>query len=128
MPGEKCKATTKAGLPCPMPAMGKVTPGYCVPHDPGITLEMRQEFAKGFGLPGDQKAATLRRLRTPDDIMAYVEELLNKWEKGPGAALTVETIDCLANLLRIQLGAIKEKNAGKKGAKKDKPVSWREVG
>ena len=104
-----------------------VTPGYCLGHDPGITLEMRQAFAKGKGLAGD---ATLRniRLRTVDDILIYVEGLIDEWRKGPGAALTVENIDSLANLLRIQLGAIKEKNAGKKGAKKEKPEGWREVG
>lgn len=105
-----------------------ITPGYCLGHDPGITIEMRREFAKGKGLVGDAGKAGIRRLRTPDDIMAYVEELISKWEKGPGAALTVETLDSLANLIRIQLGAIKEKNAGKKSGKKDKPAGWREVG
>lgn len=102
-----------------------ITPGYCLGHDPGITIDMRREFAKGKGLAGDAERANIRRLRTPEDIMAYVEELIGKWEKGPGASLTVETIDCIANLLRIQLGAIKEKG-GKK--EKTKTLGWRASG
>jgi hypothetical protein len=116
---EPCKGITKDGSPCPIRLnRSYVTPGYCLGHDPGITKEMRQSFTKGFGLPGDQARASFRRrLRTPDEIMAYVEDLIEKWEAGPGAALTVETIDCLANLLRIQLGAIKEKGGSKKEKK-----------
>lgn len=126
----KCIATTKAGTLCGMPAMNKVTQGYCLPHDPGVTKEQRLAINSGHSLPrAHGMDAHIRRLRTPEEIMDYVEELINRWEKGPGAVLTTETLDSLANLIRIQLTAIKEK-ANQKAGKKEKsaPATWRDVG
>lgn len=102
-----------------------ITPGYCIGHDPAMTREIRQQNARGKRLITDERK--WRKMRTPDDIINYVEELLNKWEEGPGAVMTVETLESVANLLRVQLGAIKEKK-GKKAEKKDKDPGWREVG
>lgn len=128
---QPCKGVKADGTPCPMRlSRSYVTPGYCLGHDPGITKEMRALFSKGVGLPGDQARASMRRrLRTPDDIMAYIEELIHRWEDGPGATLTTDTLEVLANLLRIQLGAMKEKRELKAG-KKEKAAdpAWRDVG
>lgn len=126
----RCKATTKAGKPCGMPAMNKITEGYCLPHDPGVTKEIRAKLSAGFSIPrAHGMNPAIRRLRTPEEVMNYVEELINRWENGPGAVLTVETLDSLANLIRIQLSAIKEK-ANQKAGKKDKAphAEWRDVG
>lgn len=106
-----------------MPAMGKVTPGYCIPHDPGITLEMRQQFGAGKGLP---RLGNKIKLSSAKDILEFVESLINDFsEKCPKSALTAEVIEVYANLARVALACVKE--AGGKKSKKTLE-GWRDVG
>ena len=81
---------------------------------------MRQKFGAGQGLP---RITGLRKLRNPEDIMDFIEELIFKFEKTV-TDLNVDVVEVYCNLLRIQLSAIKEKS----GKRSEKTLGFRMKG
>ena len=97
--------------------------GYCIGHDPEVTSEVRQEWRDGKGMP---RLSGRRKLRTAEDIIEWIEGIVFQFEeKAP--VLTADVISVYADLARVLIQAIKEKN-GKKADKRVVPPSWRESG
>lgn len=120
---EQCQGTTRAGGPCPVPCSNKVTPGYCIVHDPGITKEMRAEWS------GSRHTYKLKHprihLRTINQVIGWLEELANEF-KLLAPVITAEVMEVNIQLAKVVVSALKERDTGEKSNKV--PASWRETG
>lgn len=128
---EQCKGFVKAtGKQCTIPVAGKVTPGYCIAHDPGITKEMRAGWASRGGKLGQLTLALIRaktQLRTPEQIIIWLENHVNKFENR-APVITSEVLEIYAKVAKVLLVAIETKAKVEAADKPAAPVGWRASG
>jgi len=107
-----CKAITKSGQPCKAkPAAGS---DYCAFHDPAWAAEIAQARKRGGynrRTPKSTEGTGPERLRTPEDVQALLEEVLENTRLQENSAQRSRTLISLglAALKALEVGELEER-------------------
>lgn len=127
-PARFCIATTKAGKPCGfVKALGT---DYCVPHNPAITQEQRNEWRKKRLKPKEfysekaKRAHGHRHTKSRADILEILSMRFDKFLAQFGDVVNIEVEQIICDMARTYVTILKAEVASDDQASK----GWRMKG
>lgn len=107
-----CIATTKAGKPCCFPkALGTE---YCVPHNPAITEDQRQEWRKKRtgAHPRSTTSKTVVKYKSKEDLLTILSTRFDKFLERFGDTVSIEVEEVICDMARTYCAVLKTEVEG----------------
>jgi hypothetical protein len=107
-PSHLCTALTKAGEPCGfVKALGAE---FCVPHNPAITKEQRQEWRKRRVNPPAIRHK--RHIKTREDLLEILSVRFDKYLEKFGDMVSSDVEQTMCDMARTYIAVLKTEVSG----------------